>query len=423
MTLERVRFLREWTTYIFLFLLPWQTRWIVSRATLAGVPWEQGTISVYAIEILFWAILILGVIENRLSGGRLVWSGRDRFLRVLPILLVSVAVIRTAFARDFPTAAINTLHIVEGVAMFLFILRTERVDRAAAAFIAGMIPAAGLGVWQFLAQSSPASTLLGLAAHSPEIPGASVVETVTGRFLRAYGPFPHPNIFGGYLAVALIFGARLVSSRDKVFRRLALWSSPLLAAALFLTFSRGAWLAFFAGAGLFFIQAIRNFDVRHRGFHWFAASTLPFLILGSLLFSLVVTRTTSVGRLEARSVSERTQGYRDAFSLIRRHPLFGVGPGQASLASYRDIDPARGPYTYEPVHNLFLLVWVELGIVGFALIVSIFWFIFRRSIPTDGLPLLATLLILGLFDHYLWSYLPGVLLLWLGLAQSAKPSS
>ena len=186
MTLERVRFLREWTTYIFLFLLPWQTRWIVSRATLAGVPWEQGTISVYAIEILFWAILILGVIENRLSGGRLVWSGRDRFLRALPILLVSVAVIRTAFARDFPTAAINTLHIVEGVAMFLFILRTERVDRAAAAFIAGMIPAAGLGVWQFLAQSSPASTLLGLAAHSPEIPGASVVETVTGRFLRAY---------------------------------------------------------------------------------------------------------------------------------------------------------------------------------------------------------------------------------------------
>ena len=42
-----------------MFLLPWQTRLIWQQGEINGAPWEYGTYSIYATQILLWLIIIL----------------------------------------------------------------------------------------------------------------------------------------------------------------------------------------------------------------------------------------------------------------------------------------------------------------------------------------------------------------------------
>jgi len=47
--------------YLWVFLLPWQTRLIVSPGTLNGDSWEYGTISLYGLDILLFILIILKI--------------------------------------------------------------------------------------------------------------------------------------------------------------------------------------------------------------------------------------------------------------------------------------------------------------------------------------------------------------------------
>ena len=56
-----------------------------------------------------------------------------------------------------------------------------------------------------------------MAYHASNILGDSVIETSMGRFLRAYGPFDHPNILGGIMVLGIILV--LYSSLQKEINR------------------------------------------------------------------------------------------------------------------------------------------------------------------------------------------------------------
>jgi len=58
---------------LFLFLLPWQTRYIWKYGQLNGGYWEYGTGSLYVTEILLWVILVLFFVNNFLK--KEVWVG------------------------------------------------------------------------------------------------------------------------------------------------------------------------------------------------------------------------------------------------------------------------------------------------------------------------------------------------------------
>ena len=49
----------DYLLMLFLFLLPWQTRWFYQSGSLNGGYWEYGTFSLYGTQILLWLIIIL----------------------------------------------------------------------------------------------------------------------------------------------------------------------------------------------------------------------------------------------------------------------------------------------------------------------------------------------------------------------------
>jgi O-antigen ligase len=71
---------------------------------------------------------------------------------------------------------------------------------------------------------------------------------------------------------------------------------------------------------------------------------------------------------------------------------------------------------YQPVHNIYLLVFKELGLVGLLLFLVWLGMAFVRRYTHDHLVyagLFSMLLLIGLFDHFLWTIQAGSLLFWL----------
>jgi len=79
---------------------------------------------------------------------------------------------------------------------------------------------------------------------------------------------------------------------------------------------------------------------------------------------------------------------------------------------------------YQPVHNIYLLIYSEIGIVGIALFILflallLYDFYFRLGFKklyhfSFGLIIVAVLIV-GLFDHFLWTIQSGRFLFWLTL--------
>ena len=44
---------------LYIFLIPWQARWVLHAGTLNGGFWEYGAVSIYASDVLFFVIILL----------------------------------------------------------------------------------------------------------------------------------------------------------------------------------------------------------------------------------------------------------------------------------------------------------------------------------------------------------------------------
>jgi O-antigen ligase len=395
------------------FLLPWQTRLIIRPGELGGF-WEYGTISLYATDLVFLACLLLAVLARRslfTPWRRYRWLFLFLLLAMWPALLAS----------NWLLGLHAWLRLGQGVLLLALFASVVNKRRLAVSLLAGLGSAAVLGIAQFVVQAAPACKWLGLSAHLPSVAGVSVVESTAGRWLRAYGSFDHPNIFGLAMALAAVLNLRLAS----IFRRYRLalvLLAGLFGLALALSFSRAAWLA--AGLGVVLTVAVASYR---------RLLIVPVLVMLTLFLlplvampELAQSRLSGSGRLEQLSNQERLDYLGQAGQIIRQEPG-GVGLGHYTWELARR-SPGEPAYAYQPVHNTFLLVLAEAGwLVGIA------WLVFLASVAWQlvaarqwwGLAVLAVMLLGMLLDHWWWSLHAGLMLLWpwLGLLLGECPPS
>ena len=434
---------------LFFFLLPLQTRYIIREVPF----YEYGTLSVYGIEIVGWIVILL-YCYIAISRSHM----RARSIAVLGMTFAGWAFLSMLWSPDRAVALQGALVLLEGVLLYLILrnpspqsspARGEEVKTSSLslhgrgqgegvmwAFIIGAVVQAGLGIYQFLTQSSFASTLLGMALHDPRALGTSVVEFGTERWLRAYGGLPHPNVLGGYLAVALavvfiVWRKINKTLPDKiqcgrtVFCQVAIRVAiPVLLTGIFFTFSRAAWFATLLLLVFLWCgekrAAASNHPQRFRVTNPYILLTIFYIFILAFLYRpLIGARVAGDARLEVKSRAERMEGLREAWTLIKKHPVAGVGIGNYTQAVRRDLRPNDPLYSYQPVHSVPLLVWAELGVVGLALFIFVLYILWRQS---PNYILLTTFYILLVFDHYLWTLPFGALLFWSVLGLSTNPT-
>jgi O-antigen ligase len=287
--------------------------------------------------------------------------------------------------------------------------------------------------------------------------GAIVIELANGsRWLRAYGTFPHPNILGGFLCLALpvVAGAALRLPWRSWVAWLLWGASGLGMVALVLSFSRGAWLGVLGALVWVWLvrwhtkkpltAPARRLKSPPRVFgHQTRAGRFPtthltkiagLVLVAALVGGLVVVLGPMLQSrlllngvpLEQRSVDERVILLEASAVFISKHPLLGVGAGNMPLV---ELNYPPTSDIAQPAHNVPLAIAVETGLGGLLLWLiaplTILWAVWRRrkeELAADcghwaliGSAALVAVLIAAQFDHYFWSQPIGRLMFWLTL--------
>jgi O-antigen ligase len=419
--------------YLILFLLPWQTRWIIHEGVINKGSWEYGTISLYALDILI-IITLIGLIISR-PATKLFFKQPLHRLSLIIFGLYSLCLIPFSISPWLSLYRLATFAI--GIILFVLVSKLP-IRKSCLAFISGATVSSLLGVWQFLSQTSITSKWLGLAGHQSEALGVSVIEAlapdgIIERWLRAYGSFDHPNMFGGVMALSLIIASWLwlfrKDAKNKFEGIILIISLIVLSAGTIVSFSRAAWLA--AGVGIITTLLYYLFSQKKRWpdlFAWCASIGVVTLLITSQYSYLLTPRITGDTRLEEISITERLDGLKSSKELFFKKPLFGFGVGTYTLA-LQEINDHKPSWYYQPVHNSLLVLLVEIGLLGIVLLgltLILFGYYLYKNTAKNNRWLITTLFlsiaVLSFLDHWLVSLHFGTLFIaaLLGLIFSVK---
>ena len=224
-----------------------------------------------------------------------------------------------------------------------------------------------------LAISAAATMVLALYQFKnppPLIPG----EAYLGEDIktRVAGTFYNSNFYAEYLVlISGVLIALALSEKGKA-KLLAIAIGIMAAVSLFLTYTRGSWIALAVGL----IVLIVLTDIRYLA-----------LLVGAAVVAVVAVPGV-LTRLSGSAANDKTASFRlglwkVAGAVIKQHPALGVGIGNF-LAGYREVVTARPElyvgYLGFGAHNAYFALSAEIGAIG-----GIAFFVLTLTYATKGL--------------------------------------
>ncbi|HRH23632.1 MAG TPA: O-antigen ligase family protein [Candidatus Magasanikbacteria bacterium] len=407
--------------YVWGIVFPWQTIWIYHTGVINDVVSPYLTLGFYISEVILWLLCIVSFFNFKSSVVIKPVDIRAKLKKIywlcafcaFPLYLF----FHTWVSINFDVSVRHALFLIEGYMLLTAIIVSKvPIHDWVRAFLIGSIAPIALGLFQWFTQTSFSSTVFGLSEHIAFNPGSSIVASDTiGRWLRAYGSFPHPNIFGGYLVCVLTFTFLYSCLIVKVREKIGLVIIHVCTAfTLFTTLSRSAIIAYIFVCMGFVLYAAKN-KIRNI-LLLIAGSIIIGLVCGVLYHDLLYTRTIPTSLSETRSLSERQEGIEVAWKLHRNKPILGFGGG-TFIEAWNRYDSTLPSYIYQPVHISLFAVLVEYGLIGvllFSISFALFvWFGTRSSGDTRMLFLISGVLpftFISFFDHYFVTVYPGIIL-------------
>lgn len=300
----------------------------------------------------------------------------------------------------------NSLVVFNSLRVFLYVFaiivvmvayyKKEKVRKlflpASFVFLLNVLIQGGMGILQVLRGTSLGFTFLGESQVVAGMRGSSFVDLGGRAFLRAYGTFPHPNVLAGFLILGILVGV-LCSKRSA---GLGVSLVILSLGVLVLTFSRVAFLVAVVILLLLFLRSISRAKIKE-----FSISPLLFF-----------ERFTNLLGGGDRSWSERVDLLKASIEVIKENFFLGTGLGN-SIRAMEDYIPrsSNGILILQPVHNIFVLIFAELGVFGFFsffyILIKLFLENFKR-LTYFKIGVLLAIVMIGFWDHYLFSLPQGL---------------
>ena len=252
------------------------------------------------------------------------------------------------------------------------------------------------GVFYWLGERSFSFNTIGIAQMS-----------VWGRgLIRAYGTFSHPNSLAGFLLVSLLLWWWLKPSVDKS-------TSPLTGRLLW-------WVVFWLGFLGIMVSGSRTIWVLTLVLilGWLLKNIknkanligLILLFLGMIVFGLRMVNmeyqvSDFLGGWDSDGIEKRIQLNWAGLKMVKESSWFGIGLGNF-LARLPDFQKNNGIFWLQPVHNILILAWSEIGTLGLFLV----WLFLSKNFIWKKINwifkiILGVVIISGMVDHY-WLTLP-----------------
>lgn len=425
--------IEKYLFYFFLFAIPFQTRKILWYSGWRFNEWQS--VSIYATDVLLIILLFFWALNFKKF--KLVRS--DYFL----IVFWAVSGISILNSSSHSISLFQWAKLLEFSFFYFYLSRYALVRFGLVssffAIMVGGVFQAVVAIVQFVKQSSLGFKYLGESAINSDLSGIASFYMSTGeKIIRAYGTTPHPNVLAACLFFAM-FGFyfiylyyRLHAKHSPFFDtwdRAMLGFYGVMLFAFFATFSRVVifvWFVSFCFRSVV-IRAFKHYRITfgtHEGRKRIIAILLVnlavIILFSSLYFNEIVSRSNVSD--EDQSVTLRTF-YADQ---VLKSDFNWLGVGMGNFVGWlRAKEPFLIQYAYQPVHNIYLLIYSETGILGLTVfllfLISLMKnFISRtrlkRSYDLSMLFFFCSLLFIGFFDHFFWTLQQGRLIFWTSLA-------
>jgi O-antigen ligase len=312
--------------------------------------------SSYGITKLVGFLLVLSwlaVVTTRSDAQNDFMSAHPTITYVLA-LFVGWSAVSILWAENIPATIDFTFRYLQNALLFLIVFTAIR-ERAHARWLVGA----------FVMGASVAAVF---AVLNPPQAGQYDVS-------RATGTIGDPNELAAVLVAGVILAGVLVSllRRSPILRLMAAGAAVLCAAGLFSTFSRGGLVAL--GCALL---ASLFLGGRWRGR---AVGIAALAAFSAIVFFAVIAPQAATQRVtQVDGGTGRTDIWRVGGRMVQAHPIRGVGAGNFRWTSvHYTLKPGAVRYDYfidhpKVAHNTYLQELAELGIVGFALFLTIILF-------------------------------------------------
>jgi hypothetical protein len=389
--------------------VPFLIRTTLIAYPLQGVNSPYFSIYLYSLDILLfliWGYLIY--ITKKLP------FSYNNIVDKLWVILFFVLILRGLFTEYPLISWTYGLRFYLGISIVWYISQLQNWGKSLAfiaqGFIIGMLGQTIIAITQSILQKSLNLPLVVEPALSLLLAGISKTIINGDVFIRAYGTFPHPNIlaFAGLVALLIIYAPIFTRKQSLLlyacillvigfvdhylltsmqaftitiltglylgygksiqfpqwFIRVSVWFLHIL---ILLTFSKTAFILALI-LDIIYLTVVRNSQLFHveqfqNNIRSIGRIVLRVGALGILLITLIIPYPQIIA-----TISKRINYIVDAWQMIMNNWFWGVGLGQyvANLPS-----GGRELWQYEPVHNIVLLLWSEIGLMGLGLLIVI----------------------------------------------------
>lgn len=411
--------------YAFIFVLPFQIDVIIFARPI----FESGNFNPFTsffiylgdifllLALITWGIAIFrNEYKEKISYGNSV-------IGILLILFLVMGEVSVIFAEERLLSFLIVLRFFELILLyFIMVNRVVKLNTVINIFIATVSLQAIFAIIQYLLQGSIGLPFLGEVNIGPDIYGIAKINLENTVFIRPYGTLPHANILSGFLLAGIFFSFHKIRQKEHLGYPLIFLNS----AALVLTYSRSAFLALLIA---FFVYiSIRESRIALK-YILFVAAIFIFFVVVFNLEGLFLNRILFE---DISSFNERILFFNISKAMLIAFPL-GVGLGNYTLLMSDFTNMKLDPWLYQPVHNIYMLITNEIGIIGLVVFILLLislgiglFYKMKKSQKSEkdlGAILITILVgfsVIGLFDHYLVSLYHGQVLLFLLIAFSGS---
>lgn len=419
--------------YALIFCLPLQVRHIFYSFGRGFNEWLS--LSLFATDILVLALLWLWLWRSRkrlFNQERPAFSWRQPEIWLVFWLLVSLFSI--ALADNKWLGFYSWLRLIELAGLFLYV--KSNVNKIFnlkifwRIYIAGAILQSLVAIAQFFKQQSLGLKWLGESPLSPDIDGVAKIMVDGVKMIRSYGLTPHPNILAAILIVA-IFGLTWLfiqrnSKKDFYFFGVIF---VVFLAALFFTFSRSIMII----GGMIFIFWLtllwKQKEIRKKIGFVILLFFVGYLSLVAYYWPIYANRFSTDNLVGGQSANLRIYYNQVAVKLISSSPLIGIGQGNF-VNNFSQHYSSLEAWVFQPVHNIYLLMASETGLIGVLAFLFFVFSIFSGVLKNKQfikencfLYIFCFIMLVGLVDHFWWDLQQGQLLFWLTLGLMGAHSS
>lgn len=362
--------------FFFILLLPTQLgkHFFFDFSYLSGIRVDYLAPTIYLTDIIAFVLITFN------------FKSVIDFFRQKKILLFISLLFLNVFVSQFPVISMyRYIKILELIGIAVIIKQNNfPILKASIAFLVTALLEVFIAGYQFLTKHSLQGLFyfLGERPLNLSMPGIAKAALNGIEFLRPYGTFSHPNSLAGFYLLIYIFILTKGGKLHFIFKNIVLFLCSLL---IFLSFSKIAIITYLVINVIYILKSSLNKDCR---FCFYSRIT----IFGIL--SLIFLQATS----DPLSLQKRIKLAQNSLSIIAEQPLFGAGLGNYLIAQNR-FPQKFADFLNQPVHNIFLLIISELGIIIPLLLLILFWQEIKTAVK-NNFYLILVITLTGIFDHY-----------------------